>query len=96
MPDSAARHNEVYESYMLKGGGDTEVALDLATKDLLLMADDQALLEHDVATRDARIKRLEADLEVVEPDFLEKLGNSTVFKIGLVVLGMKLGVEASR
>lgn len=74
-----------------RAGGDIVLAADLLARDVVSMAGEVELLEADVSMRDNSISILQQHVDIVEPSFLEKLTNSTIFKITLFVLGVELG-----
>jgi hypothetical protein len=86
--------SDLLQDYLDRAGGDVSVALELAVRDNVWLVGNSENLEHDLAYEAAKIKRLEDDLDSVEPTFLEKIGNSTVFKVALMFGAFKLGVES--
>jgi len=76
-----------------KTNGDYEAAALLLAQDLVLFTGEIELLERDTAIQANTISILMQRNDVEKPSFIEKLGNSTVFKVGLFALGVYVGRE---
>ena len=74
-----------------RAGGDITLAADLLARDVVLLVGEVEVLSADVSMRDNSISILQEHVDIVEPSFLEKLTNSTIFKITLFVVGVELG-----
>jgi hypothetical protein len=80
--------------YLSKANGDLGVALELAAKDTVWLVGESENLEHDLAYSEIKVQRLKDDLDSMEPTLLQRIGNSTVFKVALIYGAFKLGVES--
>lgn len=83
----------VVEDALDRSNGDVEAAMLLLAQDVVLFTGEIEHLEYDNRIQANTISILEQREDVKNPSFLEKLGNSTVFKVGLFVLGAYVGRE---
>lgn len=88
---SATDESAVIEDALKRAGGDTGLAMELLARDVVLFSGEVILLENDIEHRDNTILGLREYKEAVEPSFLKKLSDSTVFKVGLFILGVEVG-----
>ena len=83
----------VVEAALDRANGDLELALKYLGEDVVLFSGEVIVLERDVQIANNTVAVLQEYKEAVEPGFLEKLSNSTVFKVTLFVGGVWLGRE---
>lgn len=84
---------QLVEDYVARANGNTELALDMMARDIILFTNDGIAMEHTIKVQEGTISVLKEREEAKRPGILERLSNSTVFKIGLFVGGVYLGRE---
>jgi hypothetical protein len=82
------------EDYVAKAGGDQAVALELMAKDLLILTWNQEATEHRQEILDQNVQFLANKIKREEPSLLDRLGNSSLFKVSLFAFGVYVGVQA--
>ena len=81
----------VVEDALERAGGDLILAADLLAEDVVLLVGEVEQLEHDGKIKDNTIIVLEEHLDIVEPGFLKRITDSTLFKVTLFVVGVEVG-----
>lgn len=84
---------DLVADYLNRAEAADTTAHELMARDLLLLTWDQESLEYKLEIADQEIQFLQNKIKREEPSFLDKLGNSSLVKVGLFLLGVKLGTE---
>ena len=82
------------DDYLAQAGGSPEGALELMARTIIILTGDVEYLEWLDGKKTAKLNYYEDKIKREEPSFLDKLGNSSLFKILLFVAGVYVGVGA--
>lgn len=79
------------EDALKRAGGDITLAADLLAADVVMLTGEVEVLGRDMQVCENSVAALKEYNEIVEPSFLEKLTGSTIFKVGLFIVGVEVG-----